>query len=78
MQLIEFSNGNMILNWGHLPEKIALDIKLRDKILNELKTMYGSETIVDSKLLFEMNKYVINKIKNEKKECLLLDKLSNS
>jgi hypothetical protein len=64
MQIVQFIDGDIVFNWHELPEKIALDLALRDKIFGELKSKY---TYADSRTLFEMNKYVIDRIKSEKK-----------
>lgn len=67
MSLVEvYPDGTLLLNWKTLPEEIQKDTKLRDKIFNELKSKYPPEKeIIDNKLLFEMNRYVINRIQSE-------------
>ena len=61
--LVEFFQGDLILNWKEAHDKIKSNLKLRDSIMEELKAKYKDE-LVDSKLLFEMNQYVINRIKS--------------
>ena len=37
MQLIDFYDGDLTLNWRQLPERVASNIELRDKIFKELQ-----------------------------------------
>lgn len=64
MNIVEFDGGDLILNWDdRLPQDVLGNIKLRDKILEELKNQF-SNIPVDTKVLFQMNKYVINRLKH--------------
>jgi len=65
MQIVEFNKGDLILKWKELPDPYRGNLKLRDKVLKELKDNF-SEVFVDSKILFQMNQYVINRLKQEK------------
>ena len=66
-KLIDFDplDGNVIFNWESLPDKISGDTQLRDAIWKDVQSKYGDEPIMDSKLLFEINKYVINRINSK-------------
>ena len=63
MQIVEFDNGDLILNWNDLPDNIKSNMELRDNIMNELKQKYEN-VLINPKILFEMNKYVVNRIKS--------------
>lgn len=82
MQLIEIKEGNFVFNWYQLPEPMNLDFKLRDKIFQELQQKFNLNnlaTLIDSRLLFEMNQYTINRINSEiklKKKDVLHNKTS--
>ena len=68
MRLIQyFSDGTIAFNWDHLPEKVRTNIELRDKLFNELQQKIPIDKVIDSKVIFEANQYVINRIKNELK-----------
>ena len=67
MILVEFSDGDLILNWDSISdEDLRFNFKLRDKVFTELKEKYNDAKI-NSDILFEMNKYAINRILQEKK-----------
>jgi len=66
MQLIQFfSDGSLCFNWDQLPDNVKINIVLRDKIFVELQEKFKVDQEVTSKLLFDMNKYVINRIITE-------------
>lgn len=68
MQLIQyFSDGSIHFNWDQLPENVRNNLVLRDKIFNELKEKFKVDIEVTSKLLYDINKYVINRIISELK-----------
>lgn len=67
--LIEFYQGEMKLNWHELPDTVSSNHELRDKMLDELQDRYPPETHIDSKTLFEMNSYVMNRV-----QCILQGK----
>ena len=60
-------DGTFVFNWETLPiEEIRKNTEFKDKIFQELKDKYKEGTIVTSRDVFEMNKYVIDRIKNYK------------
>ena len=65
--LNEFKNNDVVFNWHELPEPFCLDLKLRDEVFKELQQNFK---IVNQKTLFEMNRYVINKVKSSKNYAL--------
>ena len=67
MNFIETEGDNLVFNWNHLPDKLKLNIELKTKIFNELQAKFPLNKFIDSKVIFEMNKYVINRIKSENK-----------
>ena len=70
MQLIEFKDETIYLNWDDIPdETLRFDIQLRNKIFKELQDTF-SENTVTTTILFKMNEYVINRLKEIKNEFL--------
>lgn len=65
MQVVSFENGSLVFNWQQLPNKVRSNLELRDKIFRELQNKYKVGEFVDSKTVFEINKYVIDRIKTE-------------
>jgi hypothetical protein len=71
MQIIQyFSDGSIQFNWEQLPENVRNNTVLRDKIFNELKEKFKVDSEITSKILFEMNRYAINRIVTELKEIV--------
>ena len=66
MKIISISeDGNLIFNWDLLPEKVSKNIELRDKIFEKIQKEFPvGKTIFNNKLLFDINKFVIEEIKN--------------
>ena len=67
MKLVELQNDALVFNWEHLPEKIQVNTELRDKLFNEVKNKFPLNKFIDTKLVFEINKYVIDRLKSELK-----------
>jgi hypothetical protein len=68
MQVIQyFPDGSICFNWEQLPENVRSNIVLRDKIYQELRDKFKIDTGFTSKLLFEINRYAINRIITELK-----------
>jgi acyl-CoA thioesterase len=68
MAVVEFlEDGTLLFNWESLPDKVKDDTKLRDQIFSELKQKYpeNSNLFFDNKMIFEMNEYVIRRIREE-------------
>ena len=66
MQIVQFfSDGTICFNWEQLPENIRCNIELRDNIFQELQEKFKVNDTFTSKILFEMNRYVINRIVSE-------------
>jgi len=67
--LVEFKDETIILNWDEIQEdKMRFDIQLRDAIFQELQKNFP-DNVINSTILFKMNEYVINRLK-EKKDVL--------
>ena len=67
MKLIDFNNGDLILNWDDIVDKeVRLNLELRNKVFQELKDKYY-DVKINTDVLYEMNKYAINRILQEKK-----------
>ncbi|MDD5649702.1 MAG: hypothetical protein PHF86_04680 [Candidatus Nanoarchaeia archaeon] len=65
MQLIQyFSDGTLSFNWDQLPSKIKERTDIRDKIFNELQEKVKVEHNVTSRVIFDLNVYAIQRIKN--------------
>lgn len=66
MQLVvRQQDGTLFFNWEILPEKIKANRTLIEKLFEELQKKFPIDTLVTSKEVFEMNKYVISRIKSE-------------
>ena len=61
--VVEFKNQELVFNWDELPEKVRSNIELRDKIFKELQDKFDPQKVaVNPKSLFDMNKYVLDRI----------------
>jgi hypothetical protein len=68
MKLVQyFSDGTLAFNWDQLPENISSNIELRDKIFKELQLKLEPHLEINQRLLFDANKFVIDRIKSELK-----------
>jgi hypothetical protein len=69
MQLIQyFSDGTITFNWEQLPEHIRSKTEIRDKIFNEIQQKLKINEFVTTRAIFELNIYVINRIRTEMKQ----------
>lgn len=69
MKLVQyFSDGTLAFNWEQLPPKIKEKTELRDKIFKELQEQIKVNEQITSKILWDLNRYVINRIKSEFKK----------
>jgi hypothetical protein len=69
MQIVQFfSDGTISFNWDQLPEEVQTRTDLRDKIFKELQEKVKQNEFVTTKLLYDLNKYVVNRIKSEIKK----------
>jgi hypothetical protein len=68
MQLVfRQPDGTFVFNWEEIPdENIRNNYVLKDKIFKELQEQYKEGTFATSRDVFEMNKYVIERIRNYK------------
>lgn len=60
-----FSDGTMSFNWDQLPEPLKSETEIRDKIFNELQDKMRIDEFVTTKKLFDLNRYVIERIRSE-------------
>ena len=65
MKIVSISEkGELFFNWDLLPEKISKNIQLRDTIFEKAKKEFPEgKMIFNNKLLFDINKFVIEEIK---------------
>jgi hypothetical protein len=69
MSVVEFLiDGTLLFNWDSLPDSVKVKQELRDKLFEELKAKYPPETRFDNRSIFDMNQYVINRLKQELKK----------
>lgn len=69
MTLIQyFSDGTLVFNWDQLPKKIQEKTELRDKIFKELQERVKVNDHVTSKILLDLNRYAIDRIRSEFKK----------
>lgn len=76
MKLVDFDNGDIVFNWYQLPPELALNFVLRDKIFEELQSQFSDLRYLDTKMLFDMNMFVIERIRAEKKKNEIHNKAS--
>jgi hypothetical protein len=68
MQIVQyFSDGSICFNWDQLPENVRINTVLRDKIFQELQEKFKVDQELTSKLLFDINRYALNRIVSELK-----------
>jgi len=67
MQIVQLLDDALIFNWDQLPEKVQIKTELRDKLFQEVKTKWPLTQFIDIKVVFEINKYLIERIKSELK-----------
>ncbi len=65
MKVVSISQeGDLVFNWDLLPPKVANNIELRDKIYKRAQEEFKpGELLFNSKLLFDINKFIIDEIK---------------
>jgi hypothetical protein len=69
MKLVQyFSDGTLAFNWDQLPQKIREKTELRDKIFKELQEQVKINDQITAKILWDLNRYVINRLKSEFKK----------
>lgn len=69
MQLVQyFSDGTISLNWEQLPDNFKKNTLLRDKIFNELKAKVSLNQTINSRILYDLNRYVSERLKTELKK----------
>lgn len=69
MQLVQyFSDGTISLNWEQLPDNFKKNTLLRDKIFNELKAKVSLDQTINSRILYDLNRYVSERLKTELKK----------
>ena len=66
MQLVvRQQDGTLFFNWEILPDNIKANRSLIGQIFDELQKKFPIDTLVTSREVFQMNKYVIDRIKSE-------------
>ena len=66
MKLVQyFTDGTITFNWDQLPEHIRSQTHLRDDIFKNLQERLKPTEFVTTKILYDLNKYVIDRIKSE-------------
>jgi hypothetical protein len=67
MQIVQLLDDSLVFNWDQLPENIQVNTQLRDKLFQEVKTKWPLTQFIDVKVVFQINKYLIERIKSELK-----------
>ena len=63
MAIVSMVKDDLVFDWNQLPEQLHANTELRDKLFNEVQQKFAV-SYVDNKVLFEMNKYVIDRVKS--------------
>ena len=65
MKVVSISEeGDLVFNWDLLPEKVAKNTALRDKIYAKAQEEFKPGNLIfNSKLLFDINKFILDEIK---------------
>jgi hypothetical protein len=64
--IVTVVNDNLVFNWEELPDNIKIKSELKNKIFKELQLQFDPKKllVLDSKELFKMNKFVLDRIKS--------------
>jgi hypothetical protein len=57
-------DGELHLNWDSAPDQLKPRLELKEKLFNELQKKFPPGEPFDSRVLFEINKYAILRLKN--------------
>jgi len=57
-------DGELRLNWEAVPDQLKPHLELKEKLFNELQKKFPPGEPFDSKVLFDINKYAIARLKS--------------
>jgi len=55
--------GDLTIDWDSLPEKVKLSDEVKERIFKTLESRYSAGDPLDSRVLFDINKYAIELVK---------------